>query len=69
MKTTIAKRIQSRLSRKGVKVSLGEIKPIYNQLVADDENPTNEEQAAIFDHLMNAAPINGNRRTAPTRRH
>ena len=55
MKTTIAKRIQSRLSRKGVKVSLGEIKPIYDQLVADDENPTNEEQAAIFDHFMNAA--------------
>ena len=55
MKTTIAKRIQSRLSRKGVKVSLGEIKPIYDQFVADDENPTAEEIDAIFNHFMSAA--------------
>ncbi|QLE59976.1 hypothetical protein [Nostoc sp. TCL26-01] len=55
MVTTIAKRIQSRLSRQGVKVSLGEIRPIYKELVKDTNNPTDEEISAIVEHFMNNA--------------
>ncbi|MEA5515771.1 hypothetical protein [Nodularia sp. UHCC 0506] len=52
MVTTIAKRIQSKLSRQGIKISLGEIRPIYNEIVSDTEHPTDEEITAIFEHLM-----------------
>ncbi|UKP01406.1 hypothetical protein [Nostoc sp. UHCC 0870] len=55
MVTTIAKRIQSRLSRQGVKVSLGEIRPIYKELVKDTNKPTDEEISAIVEHFMNNA--------------
>ncbi|MDK2412270.1 hypothetical protein QHH03_24515, partial [Aphanizomenon sp. 202] len=43
MLTTIAKRIQSRLSRLGVKVSLSEIKNQCEQMISDLENPTEQE--------------------------
>ncbi|QLE59932.1 hypothetical protein [Nostoc sp. TCL26-01] len=55
MITTIAKRIQSRLSRQGVKVSLGEIRPIYKELVKDTNKPTDEEISAIVEHFTNNA--------------
>ncbi|WP_414546400.1 hypothetical protein, partial [Nostoc sp. CCY0012] len=55
MVTTIAKRIQSRLSRQGLKVSLGEIRPIYQEFVEDTDNPTDEEISAIFEHFINNA--------------
>jgi hypothetical protein len=55
MVTTIAKRIQSKLSRQGLKVSLGEIRPIYKELVKDINKPTDEEISAIFEHFMNNA--------------
>ncbi|WP_066423360.1 hypothetical protein [Anabaena sp. 4-3] len=55
MVATIAKRIQSRLSRKGLKVTSGEIRVIYNQIVVDADNPTDEEVDAIFQHFMNNA--------------
>ena len=43
MLTTIAKRIQSRLNRLGVKVSLSEIKNQCEQMISDIENPTEQE--------------------------
>ncbi|MBD2364775.1 hypothetical protein H6G36_26995 [Anabaena minutissima FACHB-250] len=55
MVTTVAKRIQSRLSRQGLKVILGEIKVVYNQIVLDPENPTDEEVNSVFEHFMNNA--------------
>ena len=43
MLTTIAKRIQSRLNRLGVKVALGDIKSQCEQMISDLENPTEQE--------------------------
>lgn len=43
MLNTIAKRIQSRLSRAGVKVALGDIKSQCEQMISDIENPTEQE--------------------------
>jgi hypothetical protein len=43
MLNTIAKRVQSRLSRAGVKVSLGEIKEQCEMIISDIENPKEEE--------------------------
>ena len=43
MLNTIAKRIQSRLSRAGVKVALGDIKSQCEQMISDLENPTEQE--------------------------
>jgi uncharacterized protein YukE len=55
MLTTIAKRIQSRLSRQGVKVALGEIKEQCDRLIPDIENPTEVELLAVQDHFMTNA--------------
>ena len=55
MLTTIAKRIQSRLSRLGVKVSLGDIKGQCEQMISDLENPTEEEILAIQEYFMTTA--------------
>jgi uncharacterized protein YukE len=55
MATTIAKRIQSRLSRQGIKVSLGDIRPVFYDIVVDADNPTDEEVDAIFQHFMDAS--------------
>jgi hypothetical protein len=43
MLNTIAKRIQSRLNRAGVKASLGDIKGQCKKMIQDIENPTEEE--------------------------
>ncbi|MFM6078972.1 MAG: hypothetical protein ACKPCI_10745, partial [Dolichospermum sp.] len=55
MLSTIAKRIQSRLSRQGVKVSLAEIKEQCDRLIADIDNPTEIELLAVQEYFMNAA--------------
>jgi dGTP triphosphohydrolase len=48
-------RIQSRLSRKGIKVSMGEIRPIYYQLCPNPEQPTEQELMNVATHFMNTS--------------
>lgn len=55
MLTTIAKRIQSRLSRQGVKAALGEIKEQCDRLIPDIENPTDQEVLSVVDHFLSTA--------------
>jgi hypothetical protein len=55
MLNTIAKRIQSRLSRQGVKVSLPEIKTQCELMIADIENPTETELLGIQNQFMSNA--------------
>jgi hypothetical protein len=55
MLTTIAKRIQSRLSRLGVKVALSEIKTQCEGMIKDIKNPTEEDLLAVQQHFMDNA--------------
>ncbi|MFM6337052.1 MAG: hypothetical protein ACKPHY_10700 [Dolichospermum sp.] len=55
MLTTIAKRIQSRLSRSGVKVTLAEIKEQCDRLISDINNPSETELLVIQEYFMSAA--------------
>lgn len=55
MLTTIAKRIQSRLSRLGVKVSLSEIKTQCEETIKDIETPTEEELLAVQEYFLATA--------------
>lgn len=55
MLTTVAKRVQSRLSRQGVKVTLGEIKEQCELMISDIENPTEVELLAVQDYFINNA--------------
>ena len=55
MLTTIAKRIQSRLSRQGVKVALGEIKEQCDRLIPDIENTTETDILNVTEYFMNSA--------------
>ena len=55
MVNKIATRIQSRLSRKGLKVTLGEIKTVYSQMVADDQSPTDAEVDAVTNYFLDQA--------------
>lgn len=55
MLNTIAKRIQSRLSRLGVKVALSEIKSQCESVIADIENPSENELLAVQEYFMNNA--------------
>jgi hypothetical protein len=55
MLTTISKRIQSRLSRLGVKVALGEVKTQCEQMISDIENPGEQELLAIQEYFMSTA--------------
>ncbi|MFM6369365.1 MAG: hypothetical protein ACKPGN_14245 [Dolichospermum sp.] len=55
MLSTIAKRIQSRLSRQGVKVVLGEIKEQCDRLISDIDNPSEIELLAVQEYFMSAA--------------
>jgi hypothetical protein len=55
MLSTVAKRIQSRLSRQGVKVALGEIKEQCDRLISDIENPTETDLLAIQNYFMSNA--------------
>lgn len=49
----VSTRIQSRLSRKNIKVSLSEIKQIYSQMVTDADKPTDDEINAVTDYFIN----------------
>jgi transcriptional regulator of acetoin/glycerol metabolism len=55
MLNTIAKRIQSRLSRSGVKVSLGDIKTQCEQMIKDIQTPTENELLAVQQHFLESA--------------
>ncbi|MEA5559350.1 hypothetical protein [Nodularia spumigena] len=55
MLTTIAKRIQSRLSRQGIKVSLGEVKEQCDRLIADIDNATEEELTKVAEYFISSA--------------
>ena len=52
MVNKIATRIQSRLSRKGIKITLGDIKTVYSQMVADDQNPTDAEVDQVTEYFI-----------------
>ncbi|MFM5942630.1 MAG: hypothetical protein ACKO9G_04480, partial [Dolichospermum sp.] len=55
MLTTIAKRIQSRLSRLGIKVSLGEVKSQCELMINDIDNPTENELLAVQEYFIDNA--------------
>jgi hypothetical protein len=55
MLTTIAKRIQSRLSRTGVKVALSEIKNQCEGMIKDINNPSEEELLSVQGYFMDNA--------------
>ncbi|MFM6197883.1 MAG: hypothetical protein ACKPE1_01860, partial [Dolichospermum sp.] len=55
MLSTIAKRIQSRLSRQGVKVSLAEIKEQCDRLIADIDNATETDILNVTEYFINNA--------------
>ena len=55
MLTTIAKRIQSRLSRAGVKVSLSDIKTQCELIITDTDNPTEDQLIDVQNYFMNNA--------------
>ncbi|MFM6041652.1 MAG: hypothetical protein ACKPCC_03425 [Dolichospermum sp.] len=55
MLTTIAKRIQSRLSRQSVKVSLGEVKSQCELMINDIDNPSEIELIAVQEYFIDNA--------------
>ncbi|MFM6251144.1 MAG: hypothetical protein ACKPEQ_18690, partial [Dolichospermum sp.] len=55
MLTTIAKRIQSRLSRQGVKISLGDVKSQCELMINDIDNPTENELLTVQEYFINNA--------------
>ena len=55
MLTTIAKRVQTRLSKQGVKVSLSDIRPVVNQSIKDIENPTEQEVLSVVEYFLSSA--------------
>ena len=52
MLNTIAKRIQTRLSKLGVKFSLSDIRPVIEQMITDVENASAEEINKVVDHFL-----------------
>lgn len=52
MLNTIAKRIQTRLSKLDVKFSLGDIRPVVETMIADVDNATAEEINKVVDHFL-----------------
>lgn len=55
MLTEVAKRIQSRLSRKGLKIALGEIKDYLRTNAANTENITKEEETNATEYFLSNA--------------
>ena len=55
MLTTIAKRVQTRLSKQGVKVALSDIRPVVEQSIKDIENPTEQEVLSVVEYFMSTA--------------
>jgi hypothetical protein len=50
--TTVAKRIQTRLSKQGIKASLGDIKPMCESMIADINNPLPDEMDLVIQHFV-----------------
>jgi hypothetical protein len=50
--TTVAKRVQTRLSKQGIKASLGKIKPICENMIADINNPLPDEMELVIQHFI-----------------
>ena len=55
MLTTIAKRVQTRLSKQGVKVALSYIRPVVEQMINDIENPTDQEVLSVVEYFLSTA--------------
>ncbi|MFM5941415.1 MAG: hypothetical protein ACKOQ2_13450, partial [Dolichospermum sp.] len=55
MLSTIAKRIQSRLSRQGVKISLGDVKSQCELMINDIDNPSEIELIAGQEYFIDNA--------------
>jgi hypothetical protein len=55
MLTTIAKRVQTRLSKQGVKVALSDIRPVVEQSIKDIENPTEQEVLSVVNYFLSTA--------------
>lgn len=55
MLTTIAKRVQTRLSKQGVKVALSDIRPVVEQMINDIENPTDQEVLSVVEYFLSTA--------------
>lgn len=53
----ILTKIQSRLNRRGVKVSLNDIREKYLIAVLDHDNPTEDELSDIVDHFLRIATL------------
>lgn len=52
-KNAIATRIQSRLNRKSIKVTLGEIKDALTKIAIDADNPTDDEINSVVQYFIN----------------
>lgn len=50
--TTVAKRIQTRLSKQGIRISLGDIKLICESMIADINNPLPDEMDLVIQHFV-----------------
>lgn len=50
--TTVAKRIQTRLSKQGIKASLGDIKPMCESMIVDINNPLPDEMDLVIQHFV-----------------
>lgn len=63
----IATRIQSRLTRKHIKVTLGEIKDALCQIAIDADNPTNDEVDSVTEYFVNqfSKPVAQEQETEP----
>ncbi|MBC1237590.1 hypothetical protein [Nostoc sp. 2RC] len=63
----IATRIQSRLTRKHIKVTLGEIKDALCQIAVDADNPTNDEVDSVTEYFVNqfSKPVPQEQETEP----
>jgi len=48
---TFAKRLQTRASRKGIKLSMQQVRDVYQSVVNDLENPTTEEMDLVLAKL------------------
>ena len=55
MLTTIAKRVQTRLSKQGVKVALSDIRPVVEHMINDIENPTDQEVLSVVEYFLSTA--------------
>ena len=50
------KRIQSQLSRLGVRVTKDQVREVYKEVVGDFSNPTDEERAIVVEKLSSSEP-------------